>query len=41
MAGVKLPEYLGKVKGQNVASQGALTESSEIQDAAKKGKPKA
>jgi len=40
MAGVELPEYLGKVKGQNAAKQGALVETNEPPPAPK-GKPKA
>jgi len=41
MAGVELPEYLGKVKGQSMISQGTQSESGETHDAVKKGKPKA
>ena len=29
MAGIQLPEYLGKIKGQNIASRGALTDTGE------------
>ncbi|HUF00735.1 MAG TPA: SPFH domain-containing protein [Anaerolineales bacterium] len=42
MAGVQLPEYLGKVRGQNVPSQISLAETNETPSAppAAKGKPK-
>jgi flotillin len=29
MAGIQLPEFLGRIKGQNIATRGALTETSE------------
>ena len=41
MAGVQLPDYLGKVRGQSTATQRILPESNENQDTGKKSKPKA